>query len=90
VTPEATRYLEKARQYLSNARATLNIGLSNDARRNTYLAAFHAAQAFIFRGLQAKSPKATPLEIRTDMGHLLQITLNLAFADPYLHSDFTN
>jgi uncharacterized protein (UPF0332 family) len=46
--PEATRYLEKARQCLSNARATLNIGLSNDAGRNAYLAAFHTAQAFIF------------------------------------------
>ena len=46
--PEAASYLEKARQCLSNARATLNIGLSNDAGRNAYLAAFHAAQAFIF------------------------------------------
>jgi uncharacterized protein (UPF0332 family) len=48
VTPEATRYLEKVRQCLSNARAILNIGLSNDAGRNAYLAAFHAAQVFIF------------------------------------------
>ena len=46
--PEARLYLEKARQCLSNARSTLNIGLSNDAGRNAYLAAFHAAQAFIF------------------------------------------
>ncbi len=48
MTPEAFRYLEKARQCLSNGRATLAIGLSNDAGRNAYLAAFHAAQAFIF------------------------------------------
>jgi len=48
VTPEAARYLEKARKCLAHARATLGIGLSNDAGRNAYLAAFHAAQAFIF------------------------------------------
>ena len=48
MTPEAARYLEKARKCLSHARATLGIGLSNDAGRNAYLAAFHAAQAFIF------------------------------------------
>jgi hypothetical protein len=42
VTPEAERYLEKARQCLSNARAELAI-LGNDAGRNAYLAAFHAA-----------------------------------------------
>ena len=48
MTPEAERYLEKARQCLSNARAELDIKLSNDAGRNAYLAAFHAAQALIF------------------------------------------
>lgn len=48
MTPESARYLEKARKCLSHARATLDIGLSNDAGRNAYLAAFHAAQAFIF------------------------------------------
>ena len=48
MTPEAERYLEKAQQCLSNARAELAISLSNDAGRNAYLAAFHAAQAFIF------------------------------------------
>jgi uncharacterized protein (UPF0332 family) len=48
VTPEAERYLEKAQQCLSNARAELDIRLSNDAGRNAYLAVFHAAQAVIF------------------------------------------
>ncbi len=48
MTPEADRFLEKARQCLANARANLGIGLSNDAGRNAYFAAFHAAQALIF------------------------------------------
>ncbi len=56
MTPEAARYLEKARQCLSNARANLSIDLSNDAGRNAYFAAFHAAQAFIF-GRTGKAAK---------------------------------
>ena len=48
MTPEAERYLEKAQQCLSNARAELDIRLSNDAGRNAYFAVFHAAQALIF------------------------------------------
>jgi uncharacterized protein (UPF0332 family) len=48
VTPEASRYLEKARQCLSNAKAALGYGLSNDAGRGAYLTVFHAAQALIF------------------------------------------
>ena len=48
MTPESQRYLEKAGQCLSNAHANLGIGLGNDAGRNAYLAAFHAAQALIF------------------------------------------
>jgi len=48
VTPEAERYLEKARRCLADARASLGFGLSNDAGRGAYLAVFHAAQAFIF------------------------------------------
>lgn len=48
MTPEAAAYLDKARQCLSNSRALQAIGLSNDAGRNAYFAAFHSAQAFIF------------------------------------------
>jgi uncharacterized protein (UPF0332 family) len=48
MSPEAARYLEKAQQCISNARAELGIGLSNDAGRNSYLAGFHSAQALIF------------------------------------------
>jgi uncharacterized protein (UPF0332 family) len=48
MTPEAERSLEKADQCLTTARAELAINLSSEAGRNAYLAAFHAARAFIF------------------------------------------
>jgi uncharacterized protein (UPF0332 family) len=48
VKPEAERSLEKADQCLTTARAELDINLSSEAGRNAYLAAFHAARAFIF------------------------------------------
>jgi uncharacterized protein (UPF0332 family) len=48
LTPEAAGYLEKARQCLGYARVNLSVQLGNDAGRNAYLAAFHAAQALIF------------------------------------------
>ena len=48
MTPEAQRSLEKVAQCLSTARAELAINLSSEAGRNAYLAAFHAARAFIF------------------------------------------
>jgi uncharacterized protein (UPF0332 family) len=48
VTPEASGYLGKARQCLGYARINFGVGLGNDAGRNAYLCAFHAAQAFIF------------------------------------------
>ncbi|EME70186.1 hypothetical protein H261_09637 [Paramagnetospirillum caucaseum] len=57
MTPEATGYLDKARRCLAFARTNLDVGLGNDAGRNAYLAAFHAAQALIFErtGRVAKS-----------------------------------
>jgi uncharacterized protein (UPF0332 family) len=48
MTPEASRFLDKARRCLADARTSLGFGLSNDAGRGAYLAAFHAAQAVIF------------------------------------------
>lgn len=45
--PEIQAYLEKARQALHEARAVLAIGLMEAAGRAAYLAAYHAAQAFI-------------------------------------------
>lgn len=48
MTPEADRFLEQARKLLARAVTMLGVGLNEDAGRNAYLAAFHAAQALIF------------------------------------------
>lgn len=48
MTPEAERFLEKARKLLRNAQAALEAELNEDAGRFAYLAAFHASQAFIY------------------------------------------
>jgi uncharacterized protein (UPF0332 family) len=48
MTPEAERSLQKASECLNTARAELAINLGGEAGRNAYLAAFHAARAFIF------------------------------------------
>jgi uncharacterized protein (UPF0332 family) len=45
---EVRAHIEKARQSLGNARRILAIGLGEEAGRLAYLAAFHAAQAYIF------------------------------------------
>jgi uncharacterized protein (UPF0332 family) len=47
LTPEAAGHLAKARQCLDRARIILAAGVAEDAGRNAYLAAFHAAQALI-------------------------------------------
>ncbi|NYZ10935.1 HEPN domain-containing protein [Azospirillum sp. RWY-5-1] len=64
MTPEAQRYLEKAARCLDYARRNLSVGLGNDAARNAYLAAFHAAQALIFEctGKVAKSHQGVHAE----------------------------
>ena len=48
MTPEAGRFLAKARKLLERAATMLKAGLNEDAGRTAYLAGFHAAQAFIF------------------------------------------
>jgi uncharacterized protein (UPF0332 family) len=64
VTPEASGYLGKARACLGYARINIGVGLGNDAARNAYLCAFHAAQAFIFErtGKAAKSHQGVHTE----------------------------
>ena len=47
MTPEAKEHLHKSRQCLTRARTILAAGVGEDAGRNAYLAAFHAAQALI-------------------------------------------
>jgi uncharacterized protein (UPF0332 family) len=48
MTPEAARFLDKARQLLGEAETMLRVGLNEAAGRTAYLAAYHAAQALIF------------------------------------------
>ena len=48
MTPQAARFLEKARVLLTQADTMLGVALNDPAGRNAYLAGFHAAQAYIF------------------------------------------
>ncbi len=47
MTPEAEAHLDKARECLTRARIIVAAGVMEDAARDAYLAAFHAAQALI-------------------------------------------
>ena len=47
MTPEAALHLAKAQKLIETARQLLRQGFANDAARDAYLAAFHAAQAYI-------------------------------------------
>lgn len=76
MTPEAGRYLDRARQCLIRARLILAAGVGEDAGRAAYLAAFHAAQALIFertgavakthRGVRSQFARLTRNEPRVD------------------------
>ena len=46
--PEAANYLDKARHCLNGAKTVASAGLPDIAAREAYLAAFHAAEAYIF------------------------------------------
>jgi uncharacterized protein (UPF0332 family) len=48
VTPEATAWLVKSREFLRKSASMLAAGWPDEAGRAAYLAAFHAAQAYIF------------------------------------------
>jgi uncharacterized protein (UPF0332 family) len=64
VTPEATRFLQKAQKHLERGHTMLGVGLNDDAGRAAYLAAFHAAQAVIFErtGKVVKTHKGVQIE----------------------------
>jgi len=59
VTPEAKEHFDKARQCLTRARTIPAAGVGEDAGRDAYLAAFHAAQALVAErtGKEAKTHK---------------------------------
>ena len=64
MTPEAARFLEKARKLLGETNTMLRVELNDAAGRAAYLAGFHAAQALIFEctGRVAKSHKGVQAE----------------------------
>lgn len=68
MSPEATQHLIKARQSLAKAHAMRGIDLADEAGRAAYVAAFHAAQAFIFERT-GKTPKAHQ-DVRGQFGAL--------------------
>src|SRR5579885_2008089 len=61
-------YLDKARQALKEARAVADIGLPEAAGRAAYLAAYHAAQAFIFA--RARKISKTHSGVRSEFARL--------------------
>jgi uncharacterized protein (UPF0332 family) len=94
VTPEAGRFLAKARRHLDRGATMLGVGLNEDAGRAAYLAGFHAAQAFIFesaarvykshKGVQTEFLRLTKDDPRFNADHriFLSQTYNLkAVAD---------
>ncbi|MBO0737952.1 MAG: HEPN domain-containing protein [Alphaproteobacteria bacterium] len=57
MTPEAAGHLDKAREYLTKARALLDVlHYPDEAGRAAYLAGYHAAQGLIFERT-GKEPK---------------------------------
>ena len=64
MTPQAERFLQNAADHLQRGQTMVAIGLNDDAGRAAYLAAFHAAQAFIFErtGKVFKSHKSVNIE----------------------------
>jgi uncharacterized protein (UPF0332 family) len=78
MTPEAGQFLQKAHTLLTEAGTMVHTGLHDAAGRNAYLAAYHAARAFIFErtGQIAKTHNGTQTEF-------LRLTRN----DPRLAPD---
>ncbi|HEY4172039.1 MAG TPA: HEPN domain-containing protein [Rhodopila sp.] len=70
MTPEATNYLAKAREDLSDARKIATLGLAKVAARSAYYAAFHAAEALIVERT-SKTPK-THHGVRHEFSRLMK------------------
>lgn len=76
MTPEAADYLGKARQCLDDARKIAGLMLHHIVAREAYLAAYHAAEAYIFehtgkttkthRGLRSEFSRLARSEPRID------------------------
>lgn len=76
MTPEASRFLEKANRLLAQAEIMLSVHLNDAAGRTAYLAGVHAAQALIFErtGKTVKSHKG----VQTEFLRLTKDDLRLA------------
>ena len=76
MTPEAARELAAARRHLSDAKAIAGRDIAYAAAREAYLAAFHAAEAFLhdrtgnlaktYRGLRTEFARLARSEPRID------------------------
>ncbi len=68
MTPEAAQQLGAARHHLSDAKAIAGLDIAYVAAREAYLAAFHAAEAFLHdrTGSLAKTHRG----LRTEFGRL--------------------
>ena len=66
--PECRDYLDKARHCLANAAAILKTGIPDVAAREAYLAAFHAAEAYIFERMG--KPAKTHRGVKNQFGRL--------------------
>ena len=78
MTPEARDHLDKSRRCLNRARTIVAAGIGEDAGRNAYLAAFHAAHALIAErtGRDVKSHKG----VHTQFARLTR-------TEPYLDAE---
>lgn len=68
MTPQAVQFVEKANELLAQADTMLQVKLYDACGRNTYLAAFHAAQAFIFE--HERKTHKTHNGVRTEFNRL--------------------
>lgn len=77
---ETADYLAKARQCLSDAQAIAGLAIHHVAAREAYLAAYHAAEAYLFelsgkavkthRGLRSEFARIARTEPRIEREHL--------------------
>lgn len=85
MTPQVQEHLAKARDCLTRAKAILVAGIGEDAGRNAYLAAFHAAQAYILmrRGRVARTHRGVHrlfCELTADNSPLRELAIFLSQA----------
>lgn len=76
---ETGNHLRKARQFLADARSIAGISLHHIAAREAYLAAFHAAEAYIF--------ERTGIAVKTHRGLRVMFS-RLAKSEPRIAQEY--